>query len=256
VQLVQLEAGEILFAKEMWRCPLRGGLRRNCGAGAAGGGGLQEAISSARSHCWPISRATPPPRDGAQPGVGARSRAGARPHSGSPEFLKVLLRFLRDRLIATLAHTSPLFAPFSEMERVALTSKFRFLRWTVICAWSNRQEGHRAFHPFGRKAAAVADGAPVAHLQAGDVFGDISLIADSPATATVVTLEKSFVLQLPRSDFNEVIMTHPRSWNTSPHWLTIAYKHRVWALTGDRRSPYHVAHCASGRGDLRSTALN
>ena len=60
------------------------------------------------------------------------------------------------------------------------------------------------------EAAAVIDGAPVAHFQAGDVFGEISLIAGHPATATVVTLERSFVLQLPRSDFNEVIMTHPQ----------------------------------------------
>ena len=131
--------------------------------------------------------------------------------SGSPEFLKVLLRFLRDRLIATLAHTSPLFTPFSEIERVALTSKFRFLE--VDRNLRLVEQGKKAtglFILLAGEAAAVADGAPVAHLQSGDVFGEISLIAGSPATATVVTLEKSFVLQLPRSDFNEVIMTHPQ----------------------------------------------
>jgi CRP-like cAMP-binding protein len=50
----------------------------------------------------------------------------------------------------------------------------------------------------------------VAHYQAGDVFGEISLIRGSPAIATVVTLQKSFVLHLPRNDFNEMIMTHPQ----------------------------------------------
>jgi CRP-like cAMP-binding protein len=131
--------------------------------------------------------------------------------SGSPELLKVLLRFLRERLIATLAHTSPLLAPFSDMERVALTSKFRFLE--VDGNVRLVEQGKKTtglFVLLAGEAAAVTDGAPVAHFQAGDVFGEMSLIAGSPATATVVTLEKSFVLQLPRSDFNEVIMTHPQ----------------------------------------------
>jgi CRP-like cAMP-binding protein len=131
--------------------------------------------------------------------------------SGSPELLKVLLRFLRDRLIATLARTSPLFTPFSELERAALTSRFHFLE--VDRNLRLVEQGKKAtglFILLAGEAAAVADGAPVAHLQAGDVFGEISLIAGSLATATVVTLEKSFVLQLPRSDFNEVIMTHPQ----------------------------------------------
>ena len=131
--------------------------------------------------------------------------------SGSPEFLKVLLRFLRDRLIASLVHTSPLLAPFSDMERVGLTSRFRFLE--VDKSVRLVEQGKKAtglFVLLAGEAAAVCDGAPVAHLQAGDVFGEISLIAGGPATATVVTLGKSFVLQLPRSDFNEVIMTHPQ----------------------------------------------
>ena len=131
--------------------------------------------------------------------------------SGSPELVKVLLRFLRQRLIATLAHTSPLFAPFTEMERAALTSRFRFLE--VDRNVRLVEQGKKAIGLFillAGEAAAVADGAPVAHFQAGDVFGEISLITASLATATVVTLERSFVLQLPRSDFNEVIMTHPQ----------------------------------------------
>ncbi|HJX52507.1 MAG TPA: cyclic nucleotide-binding domain-containing protein [Polyangia bacterium] len=131
--------------------------------------------------------------------------------SGSPELLKVLLRLLRERLIATLAHTSPLLAPFSDMERVALTAKFRFL--DVDGNVRLVEQGKKTtglFVLLAGEAAAVSDGAPVAHFQAGDVFGEMSLIAGSPATATVVTLERSFVLQLPRSDFNEVIMTHPQ----------------------------------------------
>jgi CRP-like cAMP-binding protein len=131
--------------------------------------------------------------------------------SASPELVKVLLRFLRQRLIATLAHTSPLFTPFSETERAALTSRFRFLevdRNVRLVEQDKKSPG--LFILLAGEAAAVADGAPIAHFQSGDVFGEISLITASVATATVVTLERSFVLHLPRIDFNEVIMTHPQ----------------------------------------------
>jgi len=114
------------------------------------------------------------------------------------------------------------------MERVALTSKFRFLEVDSNLRLVEQARRHRLFILLAGKAAAVATARGRA-LQAGDVFGDISLIADS-RRRHVVTLEKSFVLQLPRSDFNEVIMTHRRSWSTLPHWLTIAYKHRKLKL--------------------------
>ncbi|MGB8298477.1 MAG: cyclic nucleotide-binding domain-containing protein [Polyangia bacterium] len=131
--------------------------------------------------------------------------------SASPELVKVLLRFLRQRLIATLAHTSPLFTPFSETERAALASRFRFLEVDKnVRLVEQGKKSPGLFILAAGEAAAVADGAPVAHFQAGDVFGEISLITASVATATVVALERSFVLHLPRVDFNEVIMTHPQ----------------------------------------------
>ena len=213
VQLVQLEAGEILFAMGDAGdvlCVVASGeiavLVPQEVARLQEGDIFGEIALLAHQPRNATTRATVPSQ------VLVLDRALVRDLiSGSPDFLKVLLRFLRDRLIATLAHTSPLFAPFSEMERVALTSKFRFLE--VDRPLRLLEQGKKAtgfFILLAGEAAAVADGAPVAHLQAGDVFGETSLIAGSPATATVVTLEKSFVLQLPRSDFNEVIMTHPQ----------------------------------------------
>jgi CRP-like cAMP-binding protein len=50
----------------------------------------------------------------------------------------------------------------------------------------------------------------VARLLPGEVFGEISLIAGQRSTAQVVALCKCFLLFLPRSDFTEVIMTHPQ----------------------------------------------
>jgi CRP-like cAMP-binding protein len=131
--------------------------------------------------------------------------------SGSPELLKVLLRFFRERLMATLAQTSPLFLPFSEMERAALTAKFRFLEVDRnVRMIEQGQKVGGLFILLAGEAAAVSQGAPLAHYQSGDLFGEIALIKGSPAAATVVTLQKSFVLYLPRRDFNEMIMTHPQ----------------------------------------------
>jgi CRP-like cAMP-binding protein len=75
------------------------------------------------------------------------------------------------------------------------------------------EQGKRAAGLFilaAGEAAAVVDGKPVAHFEPGDLFGEISMIAQSPATATVVTLAKSYLLHLPRADFTEIIMTHPQ----------------------------------------------
>jgi CRP-like cAMP-binding protein len=213
VRLVQLEAGEILFAM--------GDVGHVLYVVASGeiavlvpqevarlqeGDFFGEIALLANQPRTATARATVPSQ------VLALDRALVRDLiSGSPELLKVLLRFFRERLMATLAQTSPLFAPFSEMERVLLTSKFRFLeidRNVRVIEQGQKVTGF--FVLLAGEAAAVANSAPVAHYQAGDVFGEISLIRGSPAIATVVTLQKSFVLHLPRNDFNEMIMTHPQ----------------------------------------------
>lgn len=131
--------------------------------------------------------------------------------AGSPELLKVLLRFLRERLIAMLAETSPLFAPFTPLERLGLAARFHFLE--IDEGLAIIEEGEKSpglFVLLAGEAQAVASGRIVAHLESGDVFGEISLIANQPATASIVALSKSFVLYLPRADFSEIIMTHPQ----------------------------------------------
>ena len=131
--------------------------------------------------------------------------------AGSPELLKVLLRFLRERLVATLAETSSLFAPFTALERIGLAARFHFLE--VDEGLSILTEGEKSpglFVLLAGEANVVAGGRSLARLESGDAFGEISLIANQPATASVVAAGKSFVLYLPRHDFQEVIMTHPQ----------------------------------------------
>lgn len=131
--------------------------------------------------------------------------------AASPELLVVLLRFLRERLMVNLAETSPLFAPFTALERLALAVRFQFLE--VDDGLRIIEEGDKSaglFILLAGEAQAIAGGRVVAQMGPGEVFGEISLISGHPSTASVTTTCKSFLLFLPRADFSEIIMTHPQ----------------------------------------------
>ncbi|MBN2575212.1 MAG: cyclic nucleotide-binding domain-containing protein [Deltaproteobacteria bacterium] len=131
--------------------------------------------------------------------------------TASPDLLKVLLRFLRERLMATLAETSPIFAPFTALERIGLAARFQFVE--IDDGLRMVEEGARSpglFVLLAGAADVVAGGRLVGRLAAGDVFGEISLIAGQVAAGDVVARGKCFVLFLPRAEFSEVIMTHPQ----------------------------------------------
>jgi len=42
-----------------------------------------------------------------------------------------------------------------------------------------------------------------------DYFGELALLDDAPRSASVITVEKTTLLQISRADFNEVIAAHP-----------------------------------------------
>jgi CRP-like cAMP-binding protein len=129
----------------------------------------------------------------------------------SPALLKVLLRFLRERLLATLVETSPLFQSFTPLERVALALRFQFLDiGPDVRMVEQGKKSSGLFILLSGEAAAVSDGQAIAHLGAGDAFGEISLLGNGPASASVVALAKSFVLFMPRASFSDLIMTHPQ----------------------------------------------
>ena len=131
--------------------------------------------------------------------------------AASPELLKVLLRFLRERLMATLAETSPIFAPFTALERIGLAARFQFLE--IDEGLRMVEEGQKSpglFVLLAGAADVVAGGRLVGRLAAGDVFGEISLIVGQAAAGHVVARGKCFVLFLPRAEFSEMIMTHPQ----------------------------------------------
>jgi CRP-like cAMP-binding protein len=50
----------------------------------------------------------------------------------------------------------------------------------------------------------------VGELAEGEVFGEISCLHREPAVATVKAATPASILSLPRSDFNELILSHPQ----------------------------------------------
>jgi cAMP-dependent protein kinase regulator len=129
----------------------------------------------------------------------------------SPALLTLLLGFVRDRLLSTLVETSPLFAPFTPLERIALVTSFQFIEAAKHARLV--EEGVRSpglFILVAGEAAVISGRTPIARLEPGDVFGEMSLILGQVSQATVVCLEKSYVLFMPRSAFSELIMTHPQ----------------------------------------------
>ncbi|HEY2747249.1 MAG TPA: cyclic nucleotide-binding domain-containing protein [Polyangia bacterium] len=129
----------------------------------------------------------------------------------SPEVLKTLLRFFRDRLLDRLLGSSPMFSSFAPEEARALADRFLFLElepgMRVIT------EGERApgmFLLLCGDARVARGAAEVARLSPGDVFGEMSLLLRKPASATIETRTKCWALELPRDRFQEVMLSYPQ----------------------------------------------
>lgn len=129
-----------------------------------------------------------------------------------PDFLAVLLSFLRERLVEGLMNTSPLFAPFNEQERLALAEQFEFLEIEPDAVLLDPGQRPVGMYVLLTGEALCTGGAGPAGLQTlgpGDIFGERALLNNAASELEVVTLTKSFALCLPSDSFFEVIMTHP-----------------------------------------------
>ncbi len=127
--------------------------------------------------------------------------------------LELLMRFFRARLVGTLLATSPLFSELSGSERSALIARFRLREVPAgfeVITRGSPVDGLYVVLAGGLSARNdEANALRLGELGAGDVFGEISLLADSLATATVQAETRAWVLRLPRDDFNQVVQSYP-----------------------------------------------
>ncbi|MEZ4368182.1 MAG: cyclic nucleotide-binding domain-containing protein [Kofleriaceae bacterium] len=126
-----------------------------------------------------------------------------------PEVLKLVLRFVRDRLVERLVLTSPLFRPFDDSERRALAARFKFLeieRGASIIAAGTKADG--LYIVLAGRFGTHRESGPE-FFGPGDLIGENSLLAGEKFDKPVQAIGKALALCLPASEFRELIMTHP-----------------------------------------------
>jgi CRP-like cAMP-binding protein len=129
----------------------------------------------------------------------------------SPEVLRTLLGFLRDRLLDRLLATSALFSSLSPDEARGLAGQFVFLELEAgVTAVKQGERAAGMFFLLCGQAEAIRDGQRLATLGPGEVFGEMSLLARAPATADVRAARKCWALQLPKARFQEIMVTYPQ----------------------------------------------
>jgi CRP-like cAMP-binding protein len=137
-----------------------------------------------------------------------------------PTLGAALDRFARERLLKNLLATSPLFRPFDRQQQMDLIR--RFDGHEVDAGTEIIREGGPGLGLFVvlagevevTKRQASADGSPagevtLAHLRAGEVFGEMALINNQPTSASVRAARRSTILFLAREYFQRLIEALP-----------------------------------------------
>ncbi len=128
-----------------------------------------------------------------------------------PSVSVALKKFCRQRMLSNLMNYAPLFAPFNRNDRRDLVQKFRARdvnKGDVLVKQGQSSDG--LYVVLSGEVEIEADGARIATLKQGEVFGEMSLLMRSPASATVRALRHTSLLRLPKHDFDLLILSHPQ----------------------------------------------
>ncbi|RKG59928.1 cyclic nucleotide-binding protein [Corallococcus sp. AB011P] len=128
-----------------------------------------------------------------------------------PPVAKALKKFCRERLLANVMNSSALFRPFNRKDRRNLVERFRARdveRGDVIIREGDATDG--LYVVLSGEVEVHKSGQRLTTLKEGDLFGEISLLQKTPATATVEATRHTTLLRLPREDFDSLISSHPQ----------------------------------------------
>ncbi|MBK9517158.1 MAG: cyclic nucleotide-binding domain-containing protein [Anaeromyxobacter sp.] len=139
-----------------------------------------------------------------------QSIAGRHPHLAAS-----LRRFCRQRLLANAMAVSPILRPFGRAERKQIIERFRTREveaGEVLVREGERSDGLYVILDGAVDVSTRRAGAEVlaGRLAAGDLFGEMSCLRKSGATATITARRAGTVLRLPRADFDELVMSYPQ----------------------------------------------
>lgn len=127
-----------------------------------------------------------------------------------------IVRFARRRLLMNVMATSKIFHAFEDAQRFEILRLFK--SQVVEPGTPIIEEGMDAHALYvvleGEVEVSKVDDAGeavvLAYLQAGDVFGEVSLVEDRKTIAKVAATEKSVVLELAKSKFDSLTKDHPK----------------------------------------------
>ncbi|NVJ06957.1 cyclic nucleotide-binding domain-containing protein [Myxococcus sp. AM001] len=131
--------------------------------------------------------------------------------SSHPQVALALKKFCRQRMLTNVMNTSELFRLFGRKDRRALVERFRSRdveRDAVIIRDGDPTDG--LYVVLSGEVEVRKDGHLLTQLREGEVFGEISLLQKTPATATVTATRHTSLLRLPRADFDALISSHPQ----------------------------------------------
>lgn len=137
--------------------------------------------------------------------------AMARVIASHPRVGEMLEQFCHERLLANALRASPILRALPEADQRALSASFQ------PCTFVNGQriitQGAPAdfVYVLVRGVAAVAheSGERYPDLQEGDLFGELAVLSDGPATASVRASGTALTLRLPAGEFKARVMKHP-----------------------------------------------
>jgi CRP-like cAMP-binding protein len=167
----------------------------------------------------------------------------AKQHPAVP---KQLVEFCRNRLLANLVATSPLFNPFHDADRQLLLGKFVSRVYAPgKPILEEGKEGEGLFVILTGEVQVTrkdAQGETVvlANLREGDVLGEIGMIKDTPATATVTAVRKTAVVMLPADDFAEIV-SEPRNEKAREYLLGLSEERLKRAQTALEAAAEEIA---------------
>jgi CRP-like cAMP-binding protein len=132
-----------------------------------------------------------------------------------PHVADSLRRFYRQRLLANALAASPVFRPFPRGDRRLVMERFRAREvrpGEVIVRAGAPSDGLYVVLDGAVDVTARRDGQEVlvGRLREGDLFGEMSCLRKTVATATVRVTRGGTLLRLPRQDFDALIMTYPQ----------------------------------------------
>lgn len=155
-----------------------------------------------------------------------------------------LHRFTRDRLLANVMARSPLFRPFSSVQRRDLLRRFTSHDVApgtdIIC---EGDEGRGLFVVLSGEVEVETGGTPLATLRTGDVFGEMALLRGGPTSATVRAATPTTVLYLAREYVTRMVAGVPE------------IKAYLEALAGDRELETRLALGAAEDDDPDSIVI-